>query len=47
MKTSPGRYSLEPRCLGVEMFSAGGLEYTFDSFAQSLSSGPSLDVICF
>lgn len=38
-------YSLEPRGLGMEMFSSSGLECTYESFVQSFSPSPSLDVI--
>ena len=31
--------------LGIEMFSSSGLEYTYDYFFWSFSSGPFLDVI--
>lgn len=31
---------------GIKMFSASGLEYTYDGFIWSFSLGPSLDVVC-
>ena len=39
------RCYLEPGSLDVWMSSANGLEYAYDSFLQSFSPGPSLDII--